>query len=133
MVRQVLSQQQVKLNLKQLLAGSSSNVYKSVLLGKSAAGAVLDVDFDSQPSDVREQLQILIVTPKMSPHPISAHPRVPKRLHKALGEAVIRLDTTPGGQKLLQGVQLTKPVRADYTRDYKHLESMDYEALTKGM
>lgn len=132
-VKQVLSQQKVKLNLKQLLAGSSSNVYKSVLLGKSAAGAVLDVDFDSQPSDIKEQLQILIVTPKLAPHPISAHPRVPKRLHKAVREAVIRLDATPDGQKLLQGVQLTTPVRADYTRDYKHLESMDYEALTKGM
>lgn len=133
MVRQVLSQEQVKLNLKQLYAGSSSNVYKTVLLGKAAAGAVLDVDFDAQPPDVKAQLLPLIHTPKMAPHPISAHPRVPKQLQQAITTAVLKMNMTPDGRKLLQGVQLTDPVTADYNRDYKALETMDYEALTKGL
>ncbi len=133
MVRQVLSQQEVKLNLKQLFTGSSSNVYKTVLVGKSAAGAVLDVDFDSQPPDVKEQLQVLVTTPKMAPHPISAHPRVPKQLQRSLTRAVLKLAASPEGRKLLQGVQLTDPVPAEYLRDYKVLEKMDYEALIKGI
>lgn len=133
MVRQVLSQQPIKLNLKQLFAGSSSNVYKSVLLGKAAAGAVLDVDFDAQPDDVKAQLTPLVRTPKMAPHPISAHPRVPKKLQQAVTAAVIRLSATPEGRSLLQDVQLTGPVAADYARDYKMLEKMDYDALTKGI
>lgn len=132
-MRQVLSQQEVKLHLKQLFAGSSSNVYKTVLLGKAAAGAVLDVDFDAQPDDIRTQLQPLIRTPKMAPHPISAHPRVPKQLQQALTAAVLKLDNTAEGKKALQSVQLGDPVKADYLRDYKQLEKMEYEALTKGL
>jgi len=132
-VRQVLSQQTVRLNLKQLFAGSSSNVYKSVLLGKSAAGAVLDVDFDAQPEDVKAQLTPLVRTPKMAPHPISAHPRVPKQLQQALEAAVIKMGSTAEGKKLLRAVQLSDPVPADYARDYKVLEKMDYDALTKGI
>lgn len=133
MVRQVLSQQDVKLHLKQLFAGSSSNVYKTVLLGKAAAGAVLDVDFDAQPPDVKAQLQVLITTPKMAPHPISAHPRVPRQVQQAVTAAVLKLAATPEGQRLLQPVQLTDPVKAEYFRDYKALEKMDYDALTKGI
>lgn len=118
--------------MKQLYAGSSSNVYKTVLLGKAAAGAVLDVDFDAQPADVRSQLQVLIRTPKMAPHPISAHPRVPRQLQQALEIAVLKMHVTTEGQKMLQTVHLGSPVKADYARDYKTLEKMDYEALTKG-
>lgn len=121
------------MHLKQLFAGSSSNVYKTVLLGKAAAGAVLDVDFDAQPDDIRTQLQPLIRTPKMAPHPISAHPRVPKQLQQALTAAVLKLDNTAEGKKALQSVQLGDPVKADYLRDYKQLEKMEYEALTKGL
>lgn len=133
MVRQVLSQQDVKLHLKQLFAGSSSNVYKTVLLGKAAAGAVLDVDFDSQPPDIRSQLKPLVYTPKMAPHPISAHPRVPKQLQEALTSVVLSLAATPEGRRLLQAVQLSDPVPADYVRDYRLQEKLDYEALTKGL
>lgn len=132
-MRQVLSQQTVRLNLKQLFAGSSSNVYKSVLLGKSAAGAVLDIDFDAQPEDVKAQLTPLVRTPKMAPHPISAHPRVPKQLQQALAAAVVKMGNTMEGKKLLRGVQLSDPVPAVYDRDYKSLEKMDYDALTKGI
>ncbi len=133
MVRQVLSQQPVKLNLKQLFAGSSSNVYKTVLMGRAAAGAVLDVDFDSQPADIKAQLQALTYTPKMAPHPISAHPRVPKKLQQSLVRAVVQIAKTPEGKKMLRDVQLLDPVAADYVRDYKMLEKMDYDALTKGI
>ena len=119
--------------MKQLFAGSSSNVYKSVLLGKSAAGAVLDVDFDAQPEDVKVQLAPLVRTPKMAPHPISAHPRVPKQLQQALAAVVLKMGQTEEGKKLLRTVQLSDPVPADYTRDYKVLEKMDYDALTKGI
>ena len=132
-MRQVLSQEQVKLNLKQLFAGSSSNVYKTVLLGKAAAGAVLDVDFDNQPPDIKAQLRPLIYTPKMAPHPVSAHPRVPKQLQEAVAASVLALQQTAEGRKLLQSVQLTDPVAADYARDYKVLEKMDYDALIKGL
>lgn len=118
--------------MKQLFAGSSSNVYKTVLLGKSAAGAVLDVDFDMQPEDVKEQLRVMIRTPKMAPHPIAALPRVPKAVRQSVADGVQTLWKNKANQELMKTVQLADPVVAEYRRDYKHLEAMDYEALTKG-
>ena len=132
MVRQVLSQHGVNLKLKPLFAGSSSNVYKTVLLGKAQAGAVLDIDFDTQPPEVQEQLRPLVRTHKMAPHPIAAHPRVPAQLQRAVTAAVLRMGANATYRALLQSVQLANPVKADYARDYQPLEKMDYGALTRG-
>jgi hypothetical protein len=41
--------------------------------------------------------------------------------------------TKPETSALLKPVQLGKPVTAEYNRDYKALEKMDYEAMTKGI
>lgn len=132
-LRQILSKQNIKLNMKEVFVGSSSNVYKMVLLGKTAAGTVLNVDFDAQPADVKDKLRILMVAPMIAPHPISAHPRIPAHIQQAVADAVLRMATKPETGALLKPVQLGKPVTADYARDYKTLEKLDYEAMTKGI
>lgn len=121
------------LNMKEVFVGSSSNVYKMVLLGKTDAGTVLNVDFDAQPDDVKAKLRVLLIAPKIAPHSISAHPRVPKQLQQAVTDAVLRMATKPETSALLKPVQLGKPIVADYDRDYKSLEKLDYDAMTKGL
>lgn len=132
-LRQTLSQQNIMLNMKEVFVGSSSNVYKMVLLGKADAGTVLNVDFDAQPEDVKAKLRVLLIAPKIAPHPISAHPRVPKQVQQAVADAVLQMAAKPETSALLKPVQLGKPIVADYARDYKALEKMDYEAMTKGI
>lgn len=132
-LRQTLSQQNIMLNMKEVFVGSSSNVYKMVLLGKTDAGTVLNVDFDAQPADVKAKLRVLLIAPKIAPHSISAHPRVPKQLQQAVTDAVLRMATKPETSALLKPVQLGKPIVADYDRDYKSLEKLDYDAMTKGL
>ncbi len=132
-LRHKLYQQHIKLNLNEIFVGSSSNVYKSVLLGKTAAGTVLNVDFDAQPADVKAKLRILMQTPYLAPHAIAAHPRIPQAAQQAVAHAVLQMAEKPETAILLKPVQLGKPVPADYERDYKPLESLDYEALTKGI
>ncbi len=118
--------------MKPLFAGSSSNVYKTVLLGKADAGAVLDIDFDTQPPEVQAQLRPLVRTYKMAPHPIAANPRVPAQLQHAVTAAVLRMGGSEKYRRLLQPVHLDHPVKADYARDYRPLEKMDYDALIRG-
>lgn len=132
-LRHKLYQQHINLHLNEIFVGSSSNVYKSVLLGKTAAGTVLNVDFDAQPADVKAKLRILMKTPYLAPHSIAAHPRIPANVQQAVTEAVLRMAEKPETAALLKPVQLEKPVVSNYERDYKSLESLDYEALTKGM
>jgi len=132
-LRQILSQQNITLNMKEVFVGSSSNVYKMVLLGKTDAGTVLNVDFDAQPEDVKAKLRVLMMAPKIAPHPISAHPRTSRQVQQAVADAVLRMAGKPETNPLLKPVQLGKPVVAEYDRDYKALEKMDYDAMTKGI
>lgn len=127
-LRNQLYQQHIKLNLNEIFVGSSSNVYKTVLLGKTAAGTVLNVDFDAQPVDVKAKLRILMKTPYLAPHSIAAHPRIPANVQQAVAEAVLRMAEKPETTALLKPVQLGKPVVSNYERDYQSLENMDYEA-----
>lgn len=132
-LRQILSQQHIELNMKEVFVGSSSNVYKMVMLGKTAAGTVLNVDFDAQPADVKAKLRVLMIAPKIAPHSIAAHPRIPRQVQQAVSDAVLRMAAKPETSALLKPVQLSKPIEADYDRDYKSLEKMDYDAMTKGI
>jgi phosphonate transport system substrate-binding protein len=132
-VRQVLSQHNVQLNLKHLYAGSTSNVFKNVLMGKQAAGVTLDADLERQPLDVASQLRIILTTQKMAPHPVSAHPRVSKALQQRLTDSLLKLGQHPAGLVLLTQVRIGQTVRANYVRDYSALERVEYNALTRGL
>lgn len=132
-VRQVLSQHNVQLNLKHLYAGSTSNVFKNVLLGKQLAGVTLDADLERQPLDVASQLRIILTTQRMAPHPVSAHPRVPRALQQRLTNALLKLGQNPAGRALLTQVRIGQTVRANYAKDYSALEQVEYNALTRGL
>jgi phosphonate transport system substrate-binding protein len=59
----------------------------------------------------------------MAPHPIAAHPRIPKKMRKKVTEAVIRIAQDDDGKKLLRTVRMPAPLmHADYNRDYRSLE-----------
>lgn len=132
-VRQVLSQHKVELNLKHLYAGSTSNVFKNVLMGKQVAGVTLDADLERQPPEVANQLRVILTTQKLAPHPVSAHPRVPQALQKRMVAAFLKLAAEAKGQELLRQVRIGHVVRANYAKDYQELERMDYNALVRGL
>jgi phosphonate transport system substrate-binding protein len=132
LVRYYLSQEHTKLNFKQLYSGSSENVFKHVLVGKVVAGSVLDIELRNADPATRAQLRIIYETPKVKPHPISAHPRVPRDVQERFSDTVVRLWHDTEGQALLKAVRFIDPVRADYAIDYQPLEDMDLELLKRG-
>lgn len=117
------------MSYKPLAAGTTSNVFKNVILGKTDAGVTLDVDFDREPSDVSSQLRILTATEKIAPHPLAAHPRVSKKVQVEVTKALLKLAAEPTGRELFKTVRILDPVKADYTRDYKALEAIDIDLL----
>jgi phosphonate transport system substrate-binding protein len=90
---------------------------------------VLDVDFDREPVDASSQLRILTATEQIAPHPIAAHPRVPKKVMSKVTQSLLSIAADPGGRDLLRTVRMTDPIRADYARDYKPLENLDINSL----
>lgn len=104
-----------------------SDVYRNVILGKAAAGGAVNTTFNRESAEIRAQLRILYQTPPAAPHPLSVHPRVPARVQQLMQAAILQLGADPANQQLLQAVLLTKPVKADYQKDYQPLEKLGLE------
>lgn len=117
------------MRLKHLYEGSTKNVYKSVILGKAAAGATLDIDLAGEPSEVSDQVRVIMRTPEIAAHPLSAHPRVPQRVRQAVAGAVLHMGKNDEAGGVLRAIRMPDPVDADYERDYRALEEIDMDKL----
>lgn len=104
-----------------------TDVYRHVILGTAAAGGAVNNTLARESDGIRAQLRILYETPPSAPHPISAHPRVPVQHRQAIEAAIIALGADPSHQKMLQAIQMEKPVKVDYVRDYSPLEKLGLE------
>jgi len=125
-----MSQQKDTLWFEQEYAGSSGNVLKSVLLGKADAGATFVPELEKEPQEIRNQIRAVLDTPKISPHPLCAHPRVPRPAREAVKKAALAIAATPEGAELFKKLRMPSPVAADYERDYRSLEEIDVKWLS---
>ena len=119
-----------KLDFEREYAGSTKNVLINVILGKVDAGAVFSPEMEREPADTQAQLREIVTTPKIAPHPLSAHPRVPAEARDAVKKSLLKLAATPAGAELLKPMRLDELVEADYDRDYRRLEVIDIKGLT---
>ena len=67
-----------KINVEEHYVKSHSTVYLNVVLGKTDAGGGVQNTLDEQPPKISNALRVLYRTQKVSPHPFTAHPRIPK-------------------------------------------------------
>ncbi len=104
-----------------------SNVYRQVLRGKVVAGGGVNNTLLQESDEVRSNLRVLFETPGVAPHPLCAHPRVPGRVRQAIVDAVLQLTAETEGQSLLKNIFMSKPVKADYARDYAALAQYKLE------
>ncbi len=109
--------------------GSHGNAYRTVLMGDAAAAGGANTTFNREPTALRNELRVLYETPASMPHPLAAHPRVPEQTREAMITSLLRMAQDPETQPLLDEIQIPHPVRADYIRDYRHLEALDLEQL----
>jgi phosphonate transport system substrate-binding protein len=91
-------------------------------MGKAAAAGGVNNTLAQEPEEIRANLRVLMETPGFPAHPLSAHPRVPDAVRKAVAEAMTRIAKDASGQALLANIQMEGLVGADYVRDYQPLE-----------
>jgi phosphonate transport system substrate-binding protein len=103
------------------------NVYRNVIIGKTAAGGGVNKSLNVEKDGIKSLLRILYQTPGFAPHPLSAHPRVPKKLRDAVVDAVLRLAAQKTNQNLLDKINMPEPVRTDYQKDYASLETLNID------
>lgn len=111
--------------------GSTVNVAKSVLVGKVDAGATLDSSMMEDVPEMQKEFRVIMQTEKIPPHPFSAHPRIPQKVRDAVTTALLNLDKSDQGRKMLVAAKLSNPVKADYKRDYSFFEKVDFDRLDR--
>ncbi|MDO9308619.1 MAG: phosphate/phosphite/phosphonate ABC transporter substrate-binding protein [Deltaproteobacteria bacterium] len=129
-VQHLLGEHKIKMSFTREYAGSTRNVIINVLLGKSDAGAVFIPELARESEDTRKQLREILVTPAIAPHPLSAHPRVPRAAQEAVKNASLAIAAASGGSELFRALRMDAPVAADYDRDYRILEEIDIVGLS---
>lgn len=125
-LRALLAEQE-KIRITPRYVQTQGNVYRGVIIGDIVAGGAINNTFKRELPELQSQLRILFETPKFSPHPLVAHPRVPEAIRLAVTNALLEMQNDPAGQKLLAAIQVSKPVKADYARDYQALEKLKLE------
>ncbi len=108
-------------------AGTHSNVFRHVILGKESAGGSSIAALNREPEEVRSQLRIIHKTPDLPAFPLVAHPRVSESLREAVTEAILRFAGDKEGRSMLRGIRMSGPSRADYRKDYLPLERLGLE------
>lgn len=125
LIRSRLAQQGIQIQPRYVK--THANVYRAVIIGDVVAGGGVNNTLERENPSVRDQLRILHETPGYTPHPFVAHPRVARPLREAVIAAFLRLGDSESGRKLLDGIQIPSPIRADYARDYALLEWLQIE------
>lgn len=92
--------------------GSHDAVYLNVAKGVYAAGGGILRTLNSMSADVRNNLRILWTSPGYTPHPIAAHPRVPKEVMQAVQSSLMALDASGQGRSILSPLKIKGWVKA---------------------
>lgn len=94
-----------------------SSVYLYVANGLIPAGGGVEKTLQEQEPAVRDLLRVLYTTREMPSHPIAAHPRVPLKVQQAVRQAILALDGSEEGRKLLREVPIQAVIPASM-KDY---------------
>ncbi len=115
------------IRIRPVYVKTHANVLRAVALGDMPAGGAVNNTLEREPESLRSHLRVAYETPSHAPHPFVAHPRIPAAQRDKLVRAFMQLAATPAGQKLLDDIQMPKPVTADYARDYAPLERLQLD------
>ena len=117
----------VGINFTPSYVGTHDNVYRHIVRGKVVAGSGVNTTLAHQPSGLQERLRVLYSVPGVESHPISVHPRISNDIRIKVQNAILKMLDSAKGRELLSAVQILEPVKANYQRDYSHLENLSLE------
>lgn len=125
LIRAELAQKGVRIQPK--YAHTHANAYRAVAMGEVPAAGGVNNTWKREDSALRASLRILYETSGHAPHPLVAHPRVKPALRNAVITSFMAMSQDEAKQTLLDGVQISQPVRANYRRDFAPLDKLKLE------
>lgn len=117
LMRAILNKE-FKIDIKPVYVKTHSSVYLNVVVKQAAAGGAVQKTLSQQRKNIQGALHVLYRTPKVAPHPIAAHPRVPKKVREKIKQTFLKLGKNPTGKALLEKIPMKKIGTAsmgDYT------------------
>jgi len=116
------------IHIKPVYVGTHSSSYLNVALRQvTAAGGVLRTLKQQEPI-IQNLLKIIYETTPIPPHPICAHPRVPKKLRDQVTQAFLVMKNDPVYRKLLAKIPMQAPIKANID-DYSILKQLNLDAF----
>ncbi|HFD31191.1 MAG TPA: phosphate/phosphite/phosphonate ABC transporter substrate-binding protein [Gammaproteobacteria bacterium] len=111
------------INYEAIYVKTHSSVYLNVLVKQTAAGGGVQKTLNQQKDNIKSALRILYRTPEYSPHPFSAHPRVPKTVRDNIIKTFLQIGETLTGKELLAKIPIKKIGKANIN-DYIELRKL---------
>lgn len=108
-----------------LSVGTHDSVYLGVARGFFPAGGGIRRTFDNCPLELRGQLRIVWESPPYTPHPLAAHPRVPRDSVKRIRQALLAMDGDPGGREILARLRM-QGFEAGSDRDWNDVRALNF-------
>jgi len=109
---------------------SHDSVYLGVARGLFPAGGGVVRTFRNTDPAVREQLRVLWTTKPYTPHAFAAHPSLPYEVVAKIREAMVAMDTTDDGKRLLETVKF-KGVEPATNDDWDDVRALGIALLDK--
>ena len=109
-----------KIDVVPVYVKSHSSVYLNVVMGEADAGGGVQKTLSQQPLAVRSNLRVIYKTRDITPHPVTAHSRVPASVRESVRLALLALGESKKGQALLSAVPINK-IGDTNMGDYKPL------------
>jgi len=97
-----------KIKFNPVYVKTHSSVYLNVVVKQTSAGGGVQKTLKQQRENIKGALRVLHRTPKVSPHPLAGHPRVPKEVREKVKQAMLNLGETPIGKSLLSKIPMKK-------------------------
>jgi phosphonate transport system substrate-binding protein len=102
-----------RIRIEPIYAKTHTNAYRQTLAGKTAASGGLRATLAREPAEVQAGLRILYETPGSPPHPLSAHPRVPKAVQDKVQAVWLQLAQEPALKTQFATIPMSQPIKAD--------------------
>ena len=103
-----------------------TSAYLSVVLGSSQAAGGIMSSLRLEPIEVQDKLTVLYQTRGVPPHPVVAHPRVPKAVRQSIVKAFLEMASTPDGAAMLSKIPIKKLIETSFD-DYKEIKKLSLD------
>lgn len=115
-----------KVKFNPVYVKTHSSVYLNVVVKQTVAGGGVQKTLNQQKDNIKGALKILHRTPKVSPHPLSVHPRIPADVAEKIKNTFLLLGKSETGRSLLSKIPMKKVGEAKIS-DYTPLKKFNLE------